>query len=112
MWFFLPSSILCFWIPHSALSCLQTVVFSQPAVIQQLGFGRGGQSSVSKKQSTDDQSISYYHEATNSSKTSNDNGTNGADRSATGREDSKRQAAAATPIRIKRASKKSARRKK
>ena len=42
MWFFLPSSILCFWIPHSAISLVQTVVFSQPAVIQKLGFGHGG----------------------------------------------------------------------
>ena len=42
VWFLLPSSILCFWIPHSAISCFQTAVFSQPTMIRRLGFGRAG----------------------------------------------------------------------
>ena len=67
LWFFLPSSILCFWIPHSALSCLQTVVFSQPTVIQSFGFGRGGRDHpVPTNMAENDYSeIQYYKDAAN-----------------------------------------------
>jgi membrane protein insertase Oxa1/YidC/SpoIIIJ len=41
VWFSLPASMHCFWIPNSTLSCLQCIVFSQPSVILGLGFGGG-----------------------------------------------------------------------
>lgn len=54
VWFVLPASIMCFWIPNSSISCLQSVIFSQPAVIKGLGFGHAG-----KKATVEDQPIVY-----------------------------------------------------
>jgi membrane protein insertase Oxa1/YidC/SpoIIIJ len=103
VWFFLPSSILCFWIPHSALSCVQTVVFSQPAVRDRLGFGRGrgrprpsGSSSATKKK---DPEITYYREMTAISTTIES-------------ESEETNAKFNAPVRMKKTRKKSARRKK
>lgn len=64
VWFVLPASIMCFWIPNSSISCLQSVIFSQPAVIKALGFGHAGKkATVEDKPTVYDLDLEKKHKA-------------------------------------------------
>jgi membrane protein insertase Oxa1/YidC/SpoIIIJ len=113
MWFVLPSSILCFWIPHSALSCVQTVVFSQPAIIQSLGFGRGGGRTASSTPKMEDPGIRYFNKDSTATTAKDHSKTTTAGDAPDADADAEPRKTSTTPIRInKKTSKKSGRRKK
>jgi YidC/Oxa1 family membrane protein insertase len=94
VWFVLPASIMCFWIPNSTISCLQSVIFSQPAVIKALGFGHAG-----KMATFEEQPIVYDPDLVEK-------------RKANVQQSTTDEVAATAPIRIKKGVKKQSRRRK